>query len=120
MPQPNRRLGDRKPVEPTQIQWNIPPSGWRSRLRKREPQTGLLQDVSVTGAAVVALHDPSISRGQMVPVSFGWIEGQVRVKRIEPHLDGARTIYGVEFERTDTPLAQAIHKAFLNRDVPPY
>lgn len=119
MPRPNRRLGDRKPVEPTQIQWNIPPAGWRQRFKKQAPQTGVLQDVSVTGAAVVAPKDAGISRGTLVPVSFGWIEGRVRVKRIDPHLDGTNSIYGVEFENTESPLAQAIHKVFLDRKVPP-
>lgn len=119
MPRPNRRLGDRKPVEPTQIQWNVPASGWLKRFRRGEAQAGILQDVSVTGAAVVAPANPSITLGDMIPVSFGWIEGEVRVKRIDPHLDGSNSIYGVEFERTDTPLAQAIHKVFLDRNLPP-
>lgn len=120
MPRANRRLGERKPVEPTQLQWNVPLPGWRQRFKKTEPQIGVLHDVSVTGAAVVAPADENIHRGAEVRVSFGWIEGTVHVKRIDPHLDGTSWIYGVEFERTDAPLAQAIHKAFLERDVPPF
>jgi hypothetical protein len=120
MPRLNRRLGERRPVEPTEVLWNLPPSGWRQRFRKAEPQSGLLQDVSVTGAAVVAPADETILRGSEVKVAFGWVEGTVRVKRIDPHLDGARWIYGVEFESTDSPLAQAIHQVFLERDVPPF
>jgi hypothetical protein len=119
MPRPNRRLGDRKPVEPTQIQWNVPVSGWRQRFKKQTPHMAVIQDVSVTGAAVVAPKDPNITRGTLVPVSFGWIEGRVRVKRIDAHLDGANSIYGVEFEHTESPLAQAIHKVFLDRKVGP-
>lgn len=120
MPRTNRRLGERRPVEPTQIQWNIPAPGWRQRFKKLEPQTGLLRDVSVTGAAVVAPADENIARGSEVRVSFRWIEGLVRVKRIDPDADGSRWIYGVEFERTDTPFAQAVHAEFLQRDVPPF
>ncbi len=116
----NRRLGERRPVEPTQIQWNIPAPGWRQRFRKLEPQTGLLRDVSVTGAAVVAPADEAIVRGTEVRVSFRWVEGLVRVKRVDPHADGARSIYGVEFDRTDSPFAQAVHAEFLHRDVPPF
>jgi len=120
MPRPNRRLGDRKPVEPTQIQWNVPPTGWLQRFKKRsEPQTGVLQDVSVTGAAVVAPSNPSITLGDVIPVSLGWVEGEVRVKRIDPYLDGTNSIYGVEFDRTDSPLAQAVHQVFLDRGLPP-
>lgn len=116
MPRPNRRLGDREPVEPTQIQWNIPvATGWRRWFSKREPQVGMLRDVSVTGAAISAPADPSISRGDLIAVSFGWVEGNVRVKRIEPGRDGRSTTYGVEFDNTQAPLAQAIHKVFLDR-----
>ena len=120
MPRPNRRLGARRNVEETALQWNIPDGGWRSRLRKETAQVGLLQDVSVTGAGVVAPANPSITRGSTVRVAFGWVEGDVRVKRVEPHPDGQRSIYGVEFDRTDTPLAKAIHAAFLDKNLEPY
>jgi hypothetical protein len=120
MPRPNRRLGDREQVEPTQIQWNVPAPGWRQWFKRRQPQAGLLRDVSVTGAGVLAPVDPSITRGSVVAVAFGWIEGNVVVRRIDPQPDGSNAVYGVEFENTHSPLAQAIHEVFLDRDVPPY
>ena len=113
MPRLNRRLGERRPVEATEIAWNIPPAGWRQRLRPRDPAVGLIKDVSVTGAAIVAPADPSLHRGSIVPLAFGWIEGTVTVMRVDPSPDPKRLIYGVEFDRTDSPLAKAIHHAFL-------
>ncbi len=110
----NRRLGERAPVEPTQIQWNVPVAGRRQRRKRRKPQVGVIQDVSVTGAAIVAPTDPSIRRGDLVGVSFNWVEGNVRVMRVDPDLDGRSSTYGVEFENTQEPLAQAIHKTFLD------
>jgi hypothetical protein len=40
--------------------------------------------------------------------------------RIEPHPDGQRVIYGVEFESSDSELAKAIHQTFLQGDLPAF
>ena len=48
------------------------------------------------------------------------VAGAVRVMRIEPHPDGQRVIYGVEFESSDSELAKAIHQTFLQGDLPAF
>ena len=120
MPRPNRRLGERRTVQPSELYWNLPKPSWKQRFKKQEAEVGLLQDVSVTGAAVVAPANEHIGRGSRVPVAFGWVEGAVRVMRIEPHPDGQRVIYGVEFESSDSELAKAIHQTFLQGDIPAF
>lgn len=107
-------------MQPSELYWNLPKQSWKSRFKKQEAQVGLLQDVSVTGAAVVAPANEQIGRGTVVPVAFGWVEGTVRVMRVEPHPDGQRAIYGVEFESSDSELAKAIHQTFLQGDLPPF
>ena len=100
-------------MEPTAVAWKLPRAGWRQSVRPRDPEVGLIHDVSVTGAAIVAPADPKLHRGSVVSVAFGWVEGEVKVKRIDPHTDPTLLIYGVEFVRTDSPFARAIHHAFL-------
>ena len=105
-------MGERRPVDAAEIQWNIPAPTWRNRLKRAQPQVGLLRDVSVTGAAIRAPQDASLGRGAIVNVAYGWVDGTVRVKRVDA--DGNRTaIYGVEFDHTDSPLARAVHNAHL-------
>ncbi len=118
MSRPNRRLGDRKPVGSSEIRWNLPQQSWKQRIRKEQPEVGLLQDVSVTGAGIVAPVNDRIGRGSLVPVAFGWVEGTVRVVRVEMHPDGVRAVYGVEWVSTDSPLAKAIHQTFLQGEQP--
>lgn len=113
MPRLNRRLGERRPVQPAEVAWKVPPAGWRQRIRPRRPEVGLIKDVSVSGAAIVAPADPGLHRGSIVHVAFGWVEGTVKVMRIDPSPDPKRLIYGVEFE-TDSTFAHALHHAFLN------
>jgi len=106
-------MGERREVGPTELRWNLPTPNWRTRFRPREPQVGLVRDVSVTGAAIVAPADETIVRGSVVPVSFGWVEGTVKVKRVDPDTDPDKCVYGVEFDRTDSALAKAIHTVLL-------
>ncbi|MCB0988273.1 MAG: PilZ domain-containing protein [Acidimicrobiales bacterium] len=120
MPRPNRRLGERRPVQSSELQWNVPKQTALSRFKKQQPEVGLLQDVSVTGAGVVAPISDQIQRGSKVAVAFGWVQGSVRVMRVEPHPDGVRAVYGVEWESTDSELARAILHNFLQSDLPPY
>lgn len=120
MPRPNRRLGERRNIQPSQIHWNLPKQGWKQRFKKQEAQVGILQDVSVTGAAVVAPLDGQVGRGSRVPVAFGWVEGAVRVIRVDPHPDGINATFGVEWESSDSEFTRAVLQTFLESDTPPY
>ena len=55
-----------------------------------------------------------------MPVAFGWVEGAVRVMRVDPHPDGINATFGVEWESSDSEFTRAVLQTFLESDTPPY
>lgn len=117
-----RRIGARTDVgRAVTLEWGGPrPRGVLDR-RRWQP-TATLVDVSVSGAAVEAPVPPEVAVGEVLPVRLrvasgpggpgdgGAVDatGTVRVVRVQP-VGGGVYRYGVEFDRLDPELREALH-----------
>lgn len=117
-----RRIGARTEVgRAVSLEWGGPrPRGLLDR-RRWQP-TATLVDVSVSGAALEAPVPPEVAPGEVLPIRLRVghgaggpgdgtpvdAVGTVRVVRVQP-VGGGVYRYGVEFERLDPELRDALH-----------
>lgn len=116
MPARERRIGDRRPVDPLEVAWRIADSKqagrglFRRRIVGTTDRVGRLVDVSVSGAAIEAPYDKDLLFGQKVRIAHDGLEGIVAIRRATPtdREDIAR--YGVEFVQMDEGLTRRLHE----------
>lgn len=113
MPQPNRRLGARTSTPPVDLVWNITkPSGF---LKKKKGSEGraMVQDVSVSGAGILASADDALQVGSVVACRLEGTEGELVIRRITPSSTPGLVLYGTEFTSTLAPLAKLFQERFM-------
>ena len=112
-------MGARHPLLPVDVAWRIQPrKRFSLRRQDRSPEQAQIYDISVTGAAVWAPASDDIMRGSLVTMRFEDVEGEVAVRRIDPHPSGVLAIYGIEYP-TDSPLGQRLHDKLLTAVIDP-
>ena len=67
--------------------------------------------MSITGAGIEGPRHPELRPGTMAMVTFDGGESMVRIRRIESEEQADVVVYGVEHERLDDRLREAIFKA---------
>ena len=75
----NRRIGERVLIGATRITWEP-----ESHDDGTESGSGLLMDVSVTGAGLFGPADPALGRDDQLIVGFNNAYALVRVRRVRP------------------------------------
>jgi len=108
----SRRIGERVVIEPIDVVWVLPPAKGVSRLRRKSPDlAGRVLEVSITGAAIEGPRHPELTRGTLAMVTFDGGQSMVRIRRIEVDDATDVLVYGVEHERLDDGLREAIFRA---------
>ena len=105
-----KRLGKRQSTPDIRIGWRIDRETRRGLRMKPDPQEGVIIDISVTGAGVLAPASDELRPGSRVRISFDSHEGTVSVRRIAPTSDPAVSRYGVTFEEGHGPLIDAVNR----------
>ncbi|MFZ4517905.1 MAG: hypothetical protein ACOYOP_05930 [Microthrixaceae bacterium] len=96
-----RRLGERlSPDGDLPVAWRIERTHRRG-LRRVDPPTACLVDVSVTGVGLVAPDDHDIGRGSVIGLGFDGAPAVVRIRHRKSIGEDGRCFYGVEFVETD-------------------
>lgn len=113
MPQPNRRLGARTTTPPVDLVWNITKGGGFLRKKKASQGRAMVQDVSVSGAGILASADDTLQVGSVVTVRLDGTEGELVIRRITPSRTPGLVLYGTEFTSTLAPLAQVFQERFM-------
>lgn len=108
-----RRIGRRFDAPRNRIAWRLgrPVRGvpW---LRRRS-EVGLLVNVSVSGAGVLAPDCMDLEPGSRVTIGFEGTTGQVIVRRISSCGDESQNLYGIEFAEPGSPLTSIVYDTFL-------
>jgi hypothetical protein len=97
-----RRIGQRWPSTGLAVGWDVHK---RSGLRGRRyvARDGIVLDVSVSGAAIIAPVDVEMTQGRVVAVAHGPHIGNVMIRRVMATDRHEQVIYGVEF--IDAPIS---------------
>ena len=106
----NRRIGTRAAVSPISVSW-LPALPRKHFHRAEKPHQAVVDELSVTGARVRALKDPSVRVGTQAVLTVGGASGLVEVRRIEAAPDPSDALYGVQFIRLDAELQQFFDRA---------
>ena len=106
---PEKRLGKRQSTPDITIGWRTDHEARKGLRMKPDPQEGLIVDLSVTGAGVLAPTADDLRPGMRVKVSFRGEDGSVIVRRVSPTTDPAVTRYGVSFQDFDQRLLNAVN-----------
>lgn len=109
-PSYNRRIGARAAITPIPINW-LPALPRKHFHRAEKPRPAVIEELSVTGARVRALADPSVRIGTQVVIANDGASGVVEVRRIEAAPDAIESLYGVQFVRLDPELQQLFDRA---------
>lgn len=100
-PGAERRLGARLPIEGMWVTWNVGRRDTRPLLQRRryplETQYGRVEDLSVSGAAIVAPTDPALRVGSTLMIEAEGFRGMVGVTQMRDTADEGLTRYGVSF-----------------------
>jgi hypothetical protein len=80
---------------------------------RRRSEVGLLVNVSVSGAGVLAPDCMDLQPGSRVTIGFEGITGEVIVRRISSCGDESQNLYGIEFAEPASPLTSHVYDTFL-------
>ena len=112
-----RRIGKRRGVEPVRVGWMVDrPERVGRRLRRRlagMPGHGVLLDVSVSGAQVLAPADPEIRIGTRFDIEVKGVVGRVVVRRIVHSATPDLCLYGVEIPPESGDLARLFSESLF-------
>jgi hypothetical protein len=91
-----RRIGRRWPSSGLAVGWDLQRAGGirRHRVRARD---GVVLDVSVSGAAILAPIDDDLVAGRLLAVGHGRHIGHVLIRRVQRSDRRDHAIYGVQF-----------------------
>lgn len=104
-----RRIGKRLPIRPLEVSWLLPPGHGRHHDRE-QVVTGLIVNVSVTGAAVNGPNDLALAPGSTAVIRFEGQDSHVTVCRTEPSSHPDVTRFGVEFTSLHPALKKRIYE----------
>jgi len=108
-----RRIGRRFDAPRNRISWRVDrPIRGVPWLRRRS-EVGLLVNVSVSGAGVLAPDCMDLQPGSRVTIGFEGATGQVIVRRISSCGDESQNLYGIEFAEPGSPLTSLVYDTFL-------
>jgi hypothetical protein len=105
----NRRVGERVLIGATQITWEPAPDDRDDA--ETESRSGLLMDVSVTGAGLFGPADPAHGIDDQLIVGFNNAYALVQVRRVRPVDDAELRYYGVEFVAMGAEFERTLHDA---------
>lgn len=112
-----RRLGHRHEDVRFGVGWRLDQTDDRSPERRRQlplpPQVGVLLNVSVTGASILAPSAPDLQVGSRLLISFRGVTGTVIVKRIGPSATAVQSLYAVEFAEPNSALTSLVYDTFV-------
>lgn len=98
---PEQRLGARVETDGLWFAWDLERRERRTlrerRRHRNDQQWGLVVDLSVSGAAIVAPFAPHLRRGSMLFVEAGGFRGMIAIHRVAEIGDPERRLYGVSF-----------------------
>ena len=103
----DRRIGERVLIGATRITWELAlddDDGTESR-------SGLLMDVSLTGAGLFGPADPALRRDDQLIVGFNNAYALVQVRRVRPVDDAELCYYGVEFVAMGDEFERTLYEA---------
>ena len=102
-----RRIGRRWPSSGLAVGWDLQRAGGirRHRVRARD---GLVLDVSVSGAAILAPVDDDLVAGRLLAVGHGHHVGHVLIRRVLRSDRRDQAIYGVQFIDAPTGLVEGL------------
>ncbi len=105
-----RRIGGRVDMAAIPVQWRVPPPGEKRRgWRRREPENGLLIDLSVSGLGIRAAAADDLGRGATVHVALDGVVGWGTIRRVRP-VPGTRLCeYGIELDPKASDLLSWVH-----------
>jgi hypothetical protein len=115
-PTRERRIGDRRAVDPLEISWRVADAKQTGRglFRRRHAggsdRVARLVDVSVSGAAIEAPYEKDLLFGQKVRIAHEGLEGVVAIRRAVPTDRADIAVYGVEFVQMDAGLTRRLHE----------
>lgn len=110
---PDRRLGRRYAVPSVEVGWRLRRVDTpRGQVVVPSGVTGLLLDLSVTGARVDAPASPDLEEGSTVLISIIGTHGPVTIRRISPGLAEETRMFGLEFGDR-SPLTELVHDDLL-------
>ncbi len=80
---------------------------------RRRSEVGLLVNVSVSGAGVLAPDTMDLQPGSLVTIAFEGTTGEVIVRRISSCGNESQNLYGIEFAEPSSPLTALVYDTFL-------
>ncbi len=102
---PYDRMLERVSGHGLEIDWNVPERrSPLSRLKPSAAQRGLVVDVSVGGARVLAPSDRALVNGVTLRIGAQGCTGTVRVRWSHP-VDSGRTMFGLDYVQLPEALA---------------
>jgi len=92
-----RRIGSRQKVNGKARWRTLTRSSWFGRWRGRDWRTVIVDDLSITGARVIAEAEPTLRVGRVVELQADGHSGTARIRWIDLQPDGHAANVGVEF-----------------------
>ena len=113
-----KRIGKRRQIKSVPMAWVRDPLKPSPFDAETSPD-GRIVELSISGAGMVALTHPYLEVGKTVLIACVGMFGPVIVRRIDPDVYPGESYYGVEFGEPNSPLGQALHRAYLvKQDAP--
>lgn len=110
----DQRIGRRHAVDPTHVRWRTDQKRRKKMFAKADGlQTGVIVDLSISGAGIRAPSDEEIQVGDSVGIEVGGHIGAVTIRRITPCEVVGEALYGVEFSNPNAKFARWLHHQLL-------
>lgn len=113
-----RRIGRRAPAADIPVTWVVPRKATFTLKRSPRLYDGYIDNVSLTGAAVVGPEEMEVEVGEIVILRWEGLDSSVRVRHLGPSGEPGLTTYGVELEVVHPRLRREIIRMLDGRDAP--
>lgn len=113
-----RRIGRRFDAPRNRIAWRVDRPVLGLPWVRRRSEVGLLVNVSVSGAGVLAPDCMDLQPGSRVTIGFEGTTGDVIVRRISSCGGESQNLYGIEFAEPASPLTSLVYDTFLAESQP--
>ncbi len=111
-----RRIGRRAPAPDIPITWVVPRKAGFTLKRSPRLHDGHIDNVSLTGAAIVGPPDMEIEVGEVVIIRWEGLDSSVRVRHVAPSGEPGLTTYGVELVVVHPRLRREINRTLDRTD----